>query len=268
MDTVTRMNRLSYRAVWISDVHLGSKACKVDYLLDFLNSTHCDYLYLVGDIIDILAYKRGKFWSQKHTEVIHTILEKATSGTKVIYVPGNHDDELRNYTGHVFGQVEVHQQYVHRQKDGKQFLVLHGDEFDHVIQCGYLLTWLGDASYEILIKLNRWLNIARRIFKRPYWSLSSYLKNRVKKARQHIRNYESAVIAEARRRGMDGVICGHIHHPELYTKEGVLYCNDGDWVENCCSVVETHDGQFHLLYWTEQMQMLKSSTPQAVASVA
>ena len=142
------------------------------------------------------------------------------------------------------------------------------DEFDHLIHCGHLLTWLGDTSYEFLIKLNRWLNIGRRVLGRPYWSLSGCLKKRVKKAREHIARYETAVIDEAKRRGMDGVVCGHIHHPELYHKQGVLYCNDGDWVENCSTVVETHDGQFHLLYWTEQMELRKSTTAQAIASVA
>ncbi len=257
MNTVTRMKPLYYRSIWISDVHLGSKECKAEYLLDFLSSTRCDNLYLVGDIIDIWSYKRNRYWSQAHSNVINLLLEKARTGTRVVYVPGNHDEDFRKYCGSLFGNVELHRRFVHETADGRRFLMLHGDEFDHLIHCGRLLSLVGDVSYEFLIRLNRWVNIGRRLFGRPYWSLSSYIKTRVKKARQHIDNFEQAATEEARRLDMDGVICGHIHHADLSMNEGVLYCNDGDWVENCTAVVESHEGWLEILHWADQRKTMK-----------
>lgn len=258
MSTVTRMKPLYYRSIWISDVHLGSKPCKADYLLDFLASTQCDNLYLVGDIIDIWSYKRNRYWGQAHTNVINLILEKARSGTRVIYIPGNHDEDLRKHCGSLFGNVEMHRRFIHEAADGRRFLMLHGDEFDHIIQCGRLIALLGDVSYEFLIRLNRWVNICRRLMGSPYWSLSSFIKNRVKKAREHIEKFENAAVEEARQLQLDGVICGHIHHAELAMKNGILYCNDGDWVENCTSIVESHDGWLELLHWSEQQKTMKA----------
>ena len=257
MSSVTQIKPLYYRSIWISDVHLGSKACKAEFLLDFLNATRCDNLYLVGDIIDIWSYKKNRYWNQSHTNVINLILEKARNGTRVIYIPGNHDEDLRKHCGGLFGNVEMHRRFIHQTADGREFLMLHGDEFDHIIQCGRLLSLLGDASYELLIKINRWVNIGRRLLGVPYWSLSSYIKTRVKKAREHIEKFEDAVVAEARRINVDGVICGHIHHAELAMKEGILYCNDGDWVENCTSVVESHDGWLEVLHWADRQKTMK-----------
>lgn len=266
MTSVTEIRPLSYRSICISDVHLGSKDCKADFLLDFLNSTRCETLYLLGDIIDVWSYKRSKYWRQAHSDVIELILEKARTGTRVIYIPGNHDDMLRNYCGSVFGNVEIHRRFIHELADGRRLMLMHGDEFDHIIQCSRLLSLIGDMGYEFLIKLNRYVNLARRLVGAPYWSLASYLKARVKKAREHISKFEEAVICEAQRYQVDGIVCGHIHHAELNMKDDVLYCNDGDWVENCTSLVETHDGRLEILHWADRQKTMKIHEPEMAAA--
>jgi len=258
MQTVTQIKPRYYRSIFISDVHLGSKGSKAKYLLDFLRSTRCDNLFLIGDIIDIWAYKRSRHWSQLHTDVINLILEKARTGTRVVYVPGNHDEDLRKYCGLDFGNVEVHRRFIHELSDGRRMLLLHGDEFDHLIQCGKILSLIGDVGYEFLVKVNRWVNVIRRLMGAPYWSFSSYLKTRVKKAREHIEKFENAVVNEARNLDLDGAICGHIHHAELGNRDGILYCNDGDWVESCTSIVESSNGWLEILHWTEEKKTMKA----------
>jgi len=245
------VERPRYRTIWISDIHLGTRGCKADFLLDFLRSTESEYLYLVGDIFDGWRLKRNWYWPQSHNDVVQKLLRKARKGTKLIYVPGNHDELLRNYIGNHFGGVEVIKDTVHVTADGKRLLVLHGDEFDGIVKYARWLALLGDWSYSVAIELNHWLNLWRRRLGLSYWSLSSYLKHRVKNAVKFIENYEEAVAAEARNRQVDGIVCGHIHHAEIRRIGDVLYCNDGDWVESCTALVEHLDGRLEIVNWAD-----------------
>ena len=243
---------IRYRSVFISDVHLGSRGCRADFLLEFLHSIDTENLYLVGDIIDLWSLKKSFFWPQAHSNVIRTILGKAKHGTRVIYVPGNHDCAFREYQGMVFGNVEIHREIVHSTADGRRFLVLHGDEFDAVIKASPLIAALGDRAYSFIMLLNRAVNCLRGRLGFPYWSIASYLKHKVKRATTYIANFERALAAEARRRGLDGTICGHIHRAHMSSLDGVLYCNDGDWVESCTTLTEDFDGRLSLWSWSEQ----------------
>lgn len=267
MDPLHPLRPLRYRAIWLSDLHLGSKTSKSEFLLDFLKTVDSEYLYLVGDIIDLWSIRRnGLYWPQSHNDVVRTLLDKARRGVKLIYVPGNHDDPLRDYHNATFGNVKVVRRHIHTTASGKRLLVLHGDEFDAVIQCSRLAKRCGSVGYDFLLWTNRWVNHLRRLLGFPYWSLATYLKTRVSKAARHIRHYEQAARKEARRQGADGIVCGHIHHPEMSLRDGVLYCNDGDWVENCTALVEDHRGVLHLLHWADEREMLKSEcVPQADA---
>ncbi len=238
-----------YRSIWISDVHLGTKGCKAEFLLDFFRHNDSEYLYLVGDIIDGWSLKRSWYWTQHHNDVIQKVLRKARKGTKVTYVPGNHDEFARNYVEHLFGGIRVESQAIHTTVTGRRFLVLHGDEFDGIIACVKWLAVLGSHSYECALTLNRWFNAARRHLGYPYWSLSAYLKQKVKNAVKFIENYEEAVSAEAMNQDVDGVICGHIHKAEIRDINGIQYCNDGDWVESCTALVETLEGELKLVQW-------------------
>ncbi len=259
MSQILDMNPLKYRSIWISDIHLGYRGCKAEYLLDFLHATECEHLFLVGDIFDIWSMKRRKlFWPQTHNNVIRTILGKAKRGTKVIYIPGNHDEALRVYAGNVFGNVEIHNSYIHHTQDGKRLLMMHGDEFDSVIRYSRLLAYLGDHAYDFLLYLNRWVNFIRRRFGAPYWSIAAYLKHKVKNAVNVISDFETAVAREARKKGVDGLVCGHIHHAEIRHIDGVLYCNDGDWVESCTAMVEHFDGGLEILHWSDQVRSMKT----------
>ncbi|GFE78362.1 UDP-2,3-diacylglucosamine hydrolase [Steroidobacter agaridevorans] len=245
-----------FRSVFISDIHLGFRGCSADYLLDFLHSVECDTLYLVGDIIDMWSLKRSFFWPQEHNNVIRTILGKAKAGTRVIYIPGNHDSVFREYCGMVFGNVEIHREFVHENADGRKFLVLHGDEFDSVIKASPLLEALGNRAYAFILKLNRYVNFFRRAFGAPYWSIAAFLKHKVKNAVKYIANFERALADEAKRRNLDGIVCGHIHRAEITEIDGITYCNDGDWVESCTVLTEDDDGHMSLLRWTEQKQVV------------
>jgi UDP-2,3-diacylglucosamine pyrophosphatase LpxH len=240
-----------YRAIWISDVHLGTRGCKAHFLLDFLRSTHSDTLYLVGDIVDGWRLKKSWYWHQSHNDVVQKILRKARKGTRVIYIPGNHDEALRDYTALQFGGIEVMAETVHQTADGRRLLVLHGDQFDGVMRYARWLAFLGDTAYTAALALNTWFNHARLRLGLPYWSLSAYLKHRVKNAVAYVSEFEETVADEARRRRVDGVVCGHIHHPEIREIDGILYCNDGDWVESCSALVEHHDGRLEILRWAE-----------------
>jgi UDP-2,3-diacylglucosamine pyrophosphatase LpxH len=240
-----------YRAIWISDIHLGTRGCKAEFLLDFLKHNESDYLYLVGDIIDGWRLKRSWYWDQSHNDVIQKVLRKARKGTKVIYIPGNHDEALRDYIGLVLGGITVLGEHVHETADGRKLLILHGDQFDGVVKYARWLALLGDWAYGVTLRLNHLVAHMRRRFGYPYWSLSAYLKSRVKNAVQYVSSFEDAVAEEARKRGVDGVICGHIHKPEMRMMQGVLYCNDGDWVESCSALVEGADGKLEILYWTD-----------------
>lgn len=249
--------RLHYRTVWLSDVHLGYKDCRAEYLLDFLSRVECKTLYLLGDIVDLWALSRQLHWPPSHYDVLRAIMQKAQNGTRVVYIPGNHDETLRDYVGQCFGDVEIAYEAVHETADGRRLLLFHGDCLDTHIQLGPVSRLLGDSAYDFLLFLNRWTNRIRRRFGLCYWSLASYLKNRVKNARAAIELYEHAAIQEARRRGLDGVVCGHIHQAEMRLEEGLLYCNDGDWVESCTALVEDIRGHLEILHWSEVRQSVK-----------
>jgi UDP-2,3-diacylglucosamine pyrophosphatase LpxH len=247
---------LRLRTVFISDIHLGFKGCSADLLLDFLHHVEMDHLFLVGDIIDVWSMKRSMYWPQAHNNVLRTILGKAKRGTKVIFVPGNHDEVFREFDGAVFGNLEIHREYIHRGADGRRMLVLHGDEFDSVVKCSPWLAKLGSNIYDVLLAANPYINWVRRLFDLPHWSLSAYLKNKAKTAVQYIGSFEDAVALAARKRGVDTVVCGHIHRAEMREIEGVLYCNDGDWVESCTSLVEDMNGQLRLIDWPKLREQI------------
>ncbi len=240
---------LRCRTAFISDVHLGTKGCQAEQLLEFIRVLDCETLYLVGDIVDGWKMKSGWYWPQAHNDVVQKVLRLARKGVKVVYVPGNHDDRIRDFCGVHFGGVVVARDAVHEAADGKRYLVTHGDEFDGVIQHARWLAFLGDWGYRALLGLNTHFNRLRHMLGLGYWSLSAYLKHRVKNAVQFIDNFEQAMAEEARRRGVQGVICGHIHHAEIRDIDGIAYVNDGDWVESCTAVVEGFDGALSIVRW-------------------
>ncbi len=242
-------NPLQYRTLWISDVHLGTSGCKAEYLLDFLKHNESETLYLVGDIIDAWQLRRSWYWRQSHNDVVQKLLRKARKGARVVYIPGNHDEPLRDYVELTFGGIEVVSDAVHVTADGRKLLVIHGDLFDGVIRHAKWLAYLGDSLYNSVLKLNHWFNHFRVRMGFPYWSLSQYLKHRVKNAVSFISDFEGALANEARRRGLDGVVCGHIHKAEIRDVDGILYCNDGDWVESLTALAETHGGELKIIVW-------------------
>ena len=238
------------RTAWISDVHLGTPGCRADALLDFLKHVDCDLLFLVGDIVDGWQLRRAWYWPQAHNDVVQKLLRKARKGTRVIFVPGNHDEFARRYLQHEFGGIEVVEDWTHTTADGRRLWITHGDLFDGVIQCAKWLAYVGDSLYEITLRLNRHVNSLRARLGWPYWSLSRYLKLKVKRAVSFIGDFEVALAREAHRRGVDGVVCGHIHHAEMRMIDGILYCNDGDWVESLTALVEHADGRLEILDWS------------------
>jgi len=240
---------LRFRTIWISDVHLGTVGCQAEALLDFLRNTESQRLYLVGDIVDGWQLKRRWFWPGSHNDVVQKLLRKARKGTEVVYILGNHDEFGRHFTPVSFGGIDVREDDVHVTADGRRLLVTHGDLFDGVVQCARWLAFVGDRAYLATLHLNRWLNAARASLGFPYWSLSQYLKQRVKNAVSYITDFEIALAAAARRRGADGVVCGHIHKAEIRRIEGTLYCNCGDWVESLTALVETLEGQLQIVTW-------------------
>lgn len=243
---------LHVRTVWISDLHLGTPGCQADALLAFLKYVECETLYLVGDIIDGWQLKRAWYWPQAHNDVVQKLLRKARKGTRVIFVPGNHDEFARKYVQQNFGGIEVVDEWIHETADGRRLWVIHGDLFDGVIQCAKWLAHLGDTMYEFTLKLNRHLNPLRARMGLPYWSLSKYLKQKVKRAVSYVSDFEVAVAREARKRGLQGVVCGHIHHAELREIDGVLYANDGDWVESLTALIEHADGRLEIFDWAQR----------------
>jgi UDP-2,3-diacylglucosamine pyrophosphatase LpxH len=265
---VFEFHPLEYRTIWISDVHLGFKGCKADLLLDFLKSVNSDYLYLVGDIVDFWSMKKTVHWPQEHNNVIRTILSKAKKGTRVIYIPGNHDELLREYDGMRLGNVVIRTLDIHTTASGKQYLVMHGDEFDSAVRCNRLLAFVGTQAYDIILELNRCYNFLRRKLGMPYWSLSSYIKQRVNNAVNYIRRFEDAVAYEANKHKVDGLICGHIHRANLREIDGVRYCNTGDWVESCTALAERHDGELELIDWTKRMHHPLGEEERLVEKVA
>jgi len=238
-----------YRTIWISDIHLGTKGCQATILLEFLKATESEYLFLVGDIVDGWRLKRAWYWPQAHNDVVQKVLRKARKGTHVIYVPGNHDEGFRQFRDVEFGHIAIADEMIHTLNDGRRFLVTHGDKFDVIVNYAKWLALLGDRAYSAALMLNVWFNFFRRKLGFPYWSLSAYLKHKVKNAVEFIGEYEKALAEEARRRGVDGVICGHIHHAEMRDIGGITYCNDGDWVESCTALVEHENGELEVIPW-------------------
>ena len=240
-----------FRTLFISDVHLGSKAAQAELLVDFLRVHDAEKIYLVGDIVDGWRLKRSWHWPQAHNDVVQKLLRKARKGASVIYVPGNHDEFLRDFPGQHFGGVEVKLTDVHVTADGRRFLVIHGDAFDVVVRNARVIAYLGDWAYDAAIAVNVVFNLVRRRLGFPYWSISSWAKLKVKNAVNFIGAFETALAEEARKHGCEGVICGHIHHAQLTSHDGIEYVNTGDWVESCTAVAERHDGSFELIRWTE-----------------
>lgn len=249
------------RAVFISDLHLGTAGCQAEALLDFLRAYPSEYLYLVGDIVDGWQLKRRWFWPQAHNDVVQKLLRRARKGCHVIFIPGNHDEFARGFVGHHFGGIEVREDAVHHTARGQSLWVTHGDHFDGVIQCARWLAYLGDNAYEFTLTVNRYLNRLRGRLGLPYWSLSAFLKHRVKRAINYMTDFEKAVAHEALKRGHQGVVCGHIHHAEMRDIDGVLYCNDGDWVESRSALVEHLDGRLELVYWKVDLPGVQTKLP-------
>ncbi|MEP6983213.1 MAG: UDP-2,3-diacylglucosamine diphosphatase [Sphingomicrobium sp.] len=252
--------RSQFRTIWISDTHLGTAGCQAELLLDFLKSTECETLYLVGDIIDGWQLRKGWYWPPRHNDIVRCVLKKAKHGTRVVYVPGNHDEAFRDYVGLNLGGVELLPEALHQTADGRILLVLHGDEFDGVVLYARWLAFLGDSAYSLLLRLNRVLNRIRKARGLPYWSLSAKIKKRVKNAVQFISSFEQAVAHAAVERGADGVVCGHIHTAEIRSIGGVTYCNDGDWVESCTALVEHADGRMEIIDWALQKRLQTEGT--------
>jgi UDP-2,3-diacylglucosamine pyrophosphatase LpxH len=242
----------SYRSIFISDVHLGSKDCKADELIDFLKNHTCQTLYLVGDIIDGWKMQQNRLrWKQSHTDVLRKILKFSKNGTRVVYIAGNHDEFLRPFIHYAnsFGMMEIHNQVEHIGVDGRRFLVVHGDLFDGITRLAPWLSFLGDKAYDTVLSLNSKFNWIRHRLGFGYWSLSKFLKRKVKKAVDFIFHFEYNLAAYCKKRGFDGVICGHIHHPEIKIIDGITYMNDGDWVESLTALVENYDGQWEIIHW-------------------
>jgi UDP-2,3-diacylglucosamine pyrophosphatase LpxH len=245
----------TYRSIFISDVHLGTKDCKAEALNNFLKHNTCDTLYLVGDIIDGWKVQQNKLrWKQSHTNVVRRILGHAKHGTRVVYVAGNHDEFLRPMIpyGLSFGSVEIHNQTEHIGADGRHYLVVHGDLFDGITRLAPWLSFLGDKAYDVILGFNTTFNRWRHRVGLGYWSLSKYLKQRVKKAVDFIFQFERNLATYCRKRGFDGVICGHIHLAEIKMIDGVIYSNTGDWVESCTALVEHWDGRWEIITWTRE----------------
>lgn len=246
--------KMKLRTVWVSDIHLGTAGCQADLLCDFLHSIECETLYLVGDIVDGWRLRKGWYWPDQHNEVIRRVLKMAHRGTRVIYIPGNHDEMFRDYAGLSFGGVEVQLEAIHTTADGRNLLVTHGDAFDGIVLYARWLAFLGDQAYTLLLRANIILNAIRRRLNMPYWSLSSYLKMRVKNAVQFIGKYEEVVAREAAQRGVEGVVCGHIHSAEIREFGSITYYNDGDWVESCTALTEAKDGTMSIINWAENVR--------------
>ncbi len=249
---VTR-REFAYRSVFISDTHLGTRGCRSDFLCDFLGQMSCENLFLVGDIIDGWRLRKSWYWDAGCDEAFRLILSHASAGAGVVYIPGNHDEMFRAWVsmGLEIGGIRLVREAVHTTADGRRLLVIHGDEFDSVVRYAKFLALLGDWAYNAALTANRAFNFVRRKLGYPYWSLSAWLKRQVKGAVKAIDRFEMALAGEARRRGLDGVVCGHIHHAEMRDVDGILYLNDGDWVESCTALVEHFDGRLELIDWAE-----------------
>ena len=263
--TVAERPKKHYRSIFLSDIHLGTRGCQADLLLEFLKNHQCDHLYLVGDIIDGWKMRSGIYWPQAHTNVLRRFLTLTKRGTRVTFVTGNHDEFLRRYGTLEFGNLRLVNETVHRSATGKALLVVHGDQFDVITRYHRWLAFLGDAGYTLMLQANTLLNFLRARLGYGYWSLSAYLKHRVKTAVSYISDFEAAVVRECHRQGYAGVVCGHIHHAEISDFDGVTYMNCGDWVESCTALVEDHGGAFRVVHWADERHLAESSEQPPVA---
>jgi UDP-2,3-diacylglucosamine pyrophosphatase LpxH len=263
--SVREPSKTHYKTIFLSDIHLGTRGCRADLLLEFLKEHTCDELYLVGDIIDGWRFKKGFYWPQEHTNVMRRFLTLSKRGTCVTYVTGNHDEFLRKYSDMEIGNIRLVDEAVHRTADGRRLLVVHGDAYDVVTRYHRWVALLGDLGYGWLLTLNMHLNRWRARFGYGYWSLSSWVKYRVKRAVSFVSGFEEAVSHHCRQQGYDGVVCGHIHHAEITDYDGVRYMNCGDWVESCTALVEDEAGKFHLIRWADEMNAIaRGAVPLAV----
>lgn len=241
------------RALFLSDLHLGTRGCQADMLVDFLRCHDAETIYLVGDAVDGWRLRKSWYWPQSHNDVVQKLLRKGRKGARIVYLPGNHDEFLRDYLGSQFGAIEIVDEIIHETADGRRLLVIHGDQFDVVVRHAKWLAHLGDGAYTLALGINTVFNYIRRKLGFPYWSLSAWAKLKVKNAVSFIGTYEEALVGEARRQGADGVVCGHIHHAKVSVLEGgVSYYNTGDWVESCTALVEHHDGRIELIRWADE----------------
>jgi UDP-2,3-diacylglucosamine pyrophosphatase LpxH len=254
------MKKTHYRTLWLSDIHLGNKDCKAEYLLSFLNNISVDTLYLVGDIVDMWQMTKQFRWPKAHNQVMHKFMQMSEQGTRIVYLPGNHDEPIQSYSGMVFGDIEIEREIIHTTAKGERYLVLHGDQFDGDVTLGRFQAWIGDKGYDLLLFLNREYNRFRAWRKREYWSLAGYIKKHIKGANAAIARYRKACCQRAKDLQLDGVVCGHIHHPESTIEDGVHYINDGDWIENCSALGEDMQGNLTLIHYLEHVEQSKITT--------
>jgi UDP-2,3-diacylglucosamine pyrophosphatase LpxH len=240
-----------FRAIWLSDLHLGTRSSRAESLLGFLKEYDADTFYLAGDIFDGWAMKRSWYWNQYHNDVVQKLLRKARKGARIIYIPGNHDEMAGQFAGLFFGGIEVRPQVVHETADGRRFLVIHGHEFDGVVKGARWLQQLGSAAYDWLVLANQYCNRLRLLMGYPYWSLSAYIKRKTKRTLQYIDDFETLVVRRAQQEKLDGIVCGHIHQACLRVIEGVTYANSGDWVESCTALVEHYHGELEIIHWRD-----------------
>ena len=258
--------RRRYRTIWVSDIHLGTRGCNAQMLIDFLDSTDSETMYLVGDIIDGWRLRRSWYWPSAHNDIVWRVMKRAKRGTRVVFIPGNHDEMFRQFAGLTFGGIEIRRNAIHETADGRRLMVTHGDEFDTVVMCHRWLAFAGDAAYEGLMRLNVVINWFRQKFDLPYWSLSKHAKQKVKNAVEFISRFEEAVAHEAGERGVDGIVCGHIHTAEIRRFGDVIYYNDGDWVEGCTALVEHFDGRMEVLHWADEIAARREADAAAMAA--
>jgi UDP-2,3-diacylglucosamine pyrophosphatase LpxH len=259
-------HRRFYRSVWVSDLHLCSRDAQSELLHDFLDTIRCDYLYLVGDIIDVWALEKGWYWPKQYNEVVHKLLKRSRKGAHVVFIPGNHDAFFREFVGVQFGDVEIALRAVHTTADGRKLLVIHGDEFDAAVRLHPWMARLGDWAYRRLVFVNRTYNGIRRWRGKPYFSLSGAIKRKVKQAVKFLNNFEELVRAAGERQGVDGIVCGHIHQPAAKRLGDLEYYNCGDWIENCTALVEHFDGRMEILWWHEEVNIRRAA--EAAGSLA
>ena len=270
-ERVSLDERRKFRTIWISDIHLGTKGCNAELLIDFLDHTDSETMYLVGDIIDGWRLKKKFYWPAEHNDIVWRILKRAHRGTRIVYIPGNHDEMVRPFAGMNFGGVEIARAAFHDTADGRRLMVLHGDEFDTIMLAHRWLAVVGDALYHAMMKLNVWVASVRKLFGLPYWSVSKAAKHKVKNAVEFISKYEAIVARAAGERGVDGVVCGHIHTADMRDFEHggstVAYYNDGDWVEGCTALVEHFDGSMEILHWPEEIARREAEQAETQAQV-